>query len=163
LPIGAPHGQDPVEPALQDRRQAEPPQRELNDHQVASFDLADLGVDFRRKATVFAGIRFLDLQLQIIRIFLSEKIVTVGHRIEAHAVQIANDDDVTGRFERPYGNVEQGAIKTLPLRVSKDDENIHVGFLGGKKCRTLPEDSENGIDRGLSERSSRHPRAMRRR
>jgi hypothetical protein len=54
----------------------------LEDQQIAGLDLADLGFDFGCKAVVVAGIGFLDLQLEEVRVFDRAEVTAVRHRLK---------------------------------------------------------------------------------
>src|ERR1035438_4006010 len=58
--VGPAHCENAVRPALENAWQAEPPQRELPDHQVTGFHLTNLGLHIGRKTTDFRGVHFLD-------------------------------------------------------------------------------------------------------
>jgi hypothetical protein len=59
------HGEDPVDPALQYGRQAEPPERELPDHDVTGVELGKLCRDLRGETTGLCGVELLDLLLEV--------------------------------------------------------------------------------------------------
>ena len=125
--VGAPHGKDPVHPAFQDRREAEPPEGKLPDHEIAPLGLAQFSLHIRREASDLGRVHLLDLLLEIPRVLHRREIAAVGHRIEFHRVEIRDLDGVPGGAHRLVRRSKHGPVETFRLGVGVDDEDVHAG------------------------------------
>jgi uncharacterized membrane protein HdeD (DUF308 family) len=123
--VHAAHREDLVDPALQDRGQPEPPERELEDERVAALGLLDLAAQVGREAVVRAGVRLLDLLLEVRRVLHRPEVAAVADGIEAHGVEVRHDDVVAFRLQRGDGGGGERAVEALRLMVRVDDEDSH--------------------------------------
>jgi hypothetical protein len=118
--IGPARRQHAIEPALEDRRHREPPERELNQHGVGphEFFLLSRHVGHLRTALEGAeggcGIRQPCTGLRI------GEVAAVGHRLPAHGVEVRLAHLVPGGLERPDAGVPQGAIERASLGMRKN-------------------------------------------
>jgi hypothetical protein len=123
--IGPSHREHPIDPALENARQTEPPQWKLPDHQVAPFDLLDLVLDLLGKSVGFGRVQLLELLLEIIRILGRQEVAPSRHRVELHGMEIRCLDLVACRGQRIDRSPEHGAVETLMLGMREDDEDFH--------------------------------------
>ena len=123
--VNAPHREYPIHPALEYRRQSEPPQRELPNHQFTPRQLVEF---FRKdgcKTVGFGSVGFLNLRLEVAWILGGEKICPAGTWIEIHRIQIRQPHGMTGCGECGVSGGGHGSVETFRFRVSVDDQNVH--------------------------------------
>jgi len=89
-----------VNPALENRRQPEPPERKLEDQGVAPEKLVHLRLDVGGKSIVNGGIRLFSLLAIVVRIAHGREVAAIRHRIEAHCIKVGDNDLVPGRNQR---------------------------------------------------------------
>ncbi len=125
--VGEAVGHHPVDPALHDSRHAEPPERELQNQEIAPQQLFLLGHHVRRLGAGFLGVALRRHVLETIRIGQGFEFPRPAHRVELVRVEIVDADLVTLLGECGGGNVDQGVIERFPVGfgVGKDDQYLH--------------------------------------
>src|SRR5262245_32281807 len=104
-------GKYSIDPPFENGRQAEPPRRKLPDHQVAPFDLLDLGLDFVRKPIPLRRKFLFSLWLEEVRLFDRNEVPSARHRIEIHSMEIGDLDLMPERAQRRADGLEHGSVE----------------------------------------------------
>jgi hypothetical protein len=105
--------------------QAEPQQGKQEDQQVAGFDLANFGFDLWRKTVALECMNLLNLQFEVMRVLYRERVLAIRYGINAHAVQITDDDGIATSLQGAYRRVQQSAAEAASLRMGKNNQDIH--------------------------------------
>src|SRR5882724_9114601 len=121
----AARGEHAIDPALEDRGQPEPPERKLQDQRVAPEQLVHLRLEVRREAVVGGGMGLFGLLTVVAGVADGREVAAVRHRVEAHGVEIRQDDLVPGGRQRFRRRARQGAVEALRLGVGMNDEDAH--------------------------------------
>lgn len=121
--VGKAVGEHALDPALQDGRQAEPPERKLKDHGVRRRQLLLLGGDVGRLRAARIGVPRLGHEREPRGVAAIEKVVLVEGGLPAHRVQIRHDDAVAELAQVLDGDVFERAVERRPVGVSVYDEN----------------------------------------
>src|SRR5258707_15886230 len=76
ITVCTPHGERPISPALQNRREPEPPERKLPNHQIAPLESLQFRFAIRRKSVNLGCVRFFNLQLKKLWVFYTGEIMS---------------------------------------------------------------------------------------
>jgi len=118
-------GEDTIDPALEDRRQSEPPQWELQNQYIAPEEPVHLRLDVRRKSVVRGSVGLFALLPVVRRIVHSHKVPAVRHRVEAHRVEVRDGNVVSRCSQRVRRLACHRAVEALRFRVGMNDEDAH--------------------------------------
>jgi len=122
--IGRPR-RSAIDPALEDRRQSEPPQWELQNQYIAPEELVHLRLDVRRKSFMRGSVGLLALLPVVLRVVHGHEVAPVRHRIEAHRVEVRDVNVVSRRSQRVRRLACHRAVEALRFWVGINDEDAH--------------------------------------
>src|SRR5262249_45261547 len=97
----------------------------LKDQRVAPEQLVLFRLDLCRKPVARGRVPFFGLLSEILGIENGQEISTARNRIEAHSIEIGNDDFVTGSRKYRARVPSHRAVEALWLGVGVDDEDAH--------------------------------------
>src|SRR5262249_22805051 len=101
----------------------------LEDQRVAPVELVHLGLQLGRIAVVEAGMRLLGLLPQPRGIGDGAEVAAIRHRVEAHGVEVGDDDLVSRRRESGAGLAGHRGVEARRLVMGVDDEEAHADGL----------------------------------
>ncbi len=122
-------GEHAVDPAFQDGGHGEPPERKLQDQQLAAQELVDFALDVVAEPLALGGLLLFAVVLQLVGEAPLGEVGRVGHGVEAHGVKVGELDGVACFLQHVQRGVEQGAIEGARLGVGVDDQGLHAGGL----------------------------------
>jgi len=123
--VGEAVGINPIDPALEDGRHREPPERELQDQRIGPAQFVLFGGDVRalpaageRTARILRGV---EAALQVV----IQAVSGVNGGFPAHCVQIGQLHGVASGAQPLDSEILQGAVQGTRFGMGIDDQNIH--------------------------------------
>ncbi len=120
-----------LDPALQDRRHREPPQRKLQDERVGPAQLVLLACDVGRLRAVLERMLRIERRIEARIGPACGIVVGVERRFPLHRVQIGNLHRVPGFLEMPEREILQRAVQRFRLGMGIDQQDVHIGRIDG--------------------------------
>jgi hypothetical protein len=117
--------EDPLAPALHDRRLAVQPERELKQDQVGPEQLRLLGRDVGRGRAGIVSRLLLERDLEEVRVNGRAEIGMVYDALELHRIEVGDDNLVSALVQGSQSGVLEGRVERFRLRMSVDHERLH--------------------------------------
>jgi len=115
----------PIGPTLQDGRHAEPPDGKLQDQEVGTPNLVPRGYDIGSQRAGHVGHGLLRRDVEQIRVgALALEVVRANHGSDAHGVEVADQDIVSGAAQRLDGNGLHRRVERPGFGVGTEDQDI---------------------------------------
>lgn len=126
-PVGEAAGIDAIDPTLEDRRHAEPPERELQDQRIGPAQLVLLTGDVDALPTVLEGAQGSCGRIEAFAGLALEAVAGIEHGLPAHRVEVRNLHRMAGRLEAGDREVLERTVEGARLGMGIDDEYVHGG------------------------------------